>query len=486
MTIAVSINNQNIRIVAAERSKVTRWETVELLPDMVKDGQILRPEETAKILDHLFENHAFQRSEINVSISGMSFIYRVLVLPRLKGPDLKEAILRATQKEINLAVDEMYIDWQIVNESNDRLEIFVLCAPRSSVDMLVRTFKLANLKLNSLDINALALTRLVDQPRALIAEFEKDRFDIVIVSEGVPVTLHSVAPKGNNREFEDNLSQMEEEIRRTVDFFNLTHKDNALKPEQPVYWSGERLNHQEDILLLKQAIPTAINIPAGQLIFPDSFQPSEYAVALGLILKSQAAATGIKKGKNIYRDVNLNLIAARSRALAKPVEFKSFIMPALIVIGIIILTPLLLMHNGVKAENSSLNSQFDRVNHLLALRRLTLVQNEITSNQITQYLIKAQAIRNERKQISGRGELSDMIESISTGFSQQFKYSGIETNLNQIIVDGWAEDRQSVLDYTAILDKQNRFSEVRIGSIEDQKTAANLPDGVIYKIIIQR
>ena len=85
MTIAVSINNQTIRVVVAERLKVTRWENVELPPDLVKDGLILKTEEVAKILDQLFNKKALPRSGINAAISGMSFIYRILVLPRLKG-----------------------------------------------------------------------------------------------------------------------------------------------------------------------------------------------------------------------------------------------------------------------------------------------------------------------------------------------------------------------------------------------------------------
>lgn len=486
MTIAVSINNQTIRVVAAERLKITRWESVELPPGLVKDGLILKPEEVAKILDQLFNKKALPRSEINAAISGMSFIYRILVLPRLKGTELKEAVLRATQKEINLPIDEMYVDWQIINESGERLEIFVLCAPRTTVDTLVRTFKLANLKLNSLDINALALARLAAQPRALIAEFEKDWFDIVIVTEGVPVTLHSVAPKGNNREYEDNLVQMEEEIRRTVDFFNLTHKENALKPEEPVYWSGEGQNTAEDILLLQKTIPAAINIAAGDLSYPDSFRPSEYAVGLGLILKSRNIATGVKKGKTLYRDVNLNLAASRSRALSKPLELKSLFMPAMIVLGIIILTPLLMLHNGVQTENRDLQTQLDRVNHLLSLRRETLAQNQATDNQITQYLKKTETIRNERAQIVGPGDLADLIQSIKAGLSPRIKYAGIGTSSSQITLDGWADSRQAVLDYSGYLGKLNRFSEVRIGSIVDQKSAANQSGGVVYNIFLLR
>ena len=195
------------------------------------------------------------------------------------------------------------------------------------VDSLVNTFKLANIRLSALDLNSLALARLVSQPKALIANFGRDWFDIVIVAGGLPVTLHSVAPKGGFREFEDNLAQMNEEIRRTVDFFNLTHKENFIPQDQAVVLSGIRKNSEAEGELVEKYLPLVSPSSNGHLVYPEGFIPDEYAVLLGLILKPQITGDFKKLAQMIYQDVNLNLLAGRSRIQRNPVSLKKLLVP---------------------------------------------------------------------------------------------------------------------------------------------------------------
>jgi Tfp pilus assembly protein PilN len=330
----------------------------------------------------------------------------------------------------------------------------------------------------------------VNQPGALIADFGRDWFDIVIVAGGLPVTLHSVSPKGGFREFEDTLGQMDEEIRRTVDFFNLTHKDNFIPPAEAVVLSGIRKNNGVERALVEKYFPLVSPSPDGRLVYPEGFIPDEYAVLLGLILKPQTAIGFKKAGQAVYQDINLNLLSGRSRIQRKSLSVKQLMVPVSIVLAVIILVPLFLMHNSGLAENRSLQTQLEQVNRELKVRRLALVQSDISETQIAKYLSDSKSIQDQRNLLSGQGDLAGQVDSILKGLSANLRYTGIVSTATQIVLDGLADSRVDVLNYTSYLESQNLFPEVRIAAIEDVAAAGEggtiISGQVSFTIILER
>jgi Tfp pilus assembly PilM family ATPase len=490
MSVAVNISNTNIKILAMEQTRITRWETVELEPGMVKDGRLLQPEAIARILDDLFENGKLPRNKVIASVTGMSFIYRILELPKLKNADLPEAIARATQKEINVPLGELYIDWQVVAEKASSLEIFVLGAPRSMVDAIAETCQMANLKLTAVGVNSLALARLVNQEKALIADFGRDWFDIVIVADGLPVTLHSVAPKGNFRELEDTLSQLSDEIRRTVDFFNMTHKENSIKPEETIYLSGISKSSLDNGTLIERYLPAAVGSANGHLNYPEGFAAADYAVLLGLAAKNPDVKISAKFGQTVFRNVDLNLLTGRSRVTKTPLSLKKLWAPGGVLLAVALIVFLMLARNNLQTANRGLQARLDEANHALNLKRMSISQTEATETQITQYLNYVKELHSERDAISGPGNLADSLSSITGGFSDRLIYHGMVSTTAQIIVEGTAASRTDVLDFTNYLETQNRFAEVRIGVIEDVDSGSanggSQNDSVTFTVILER
>ena len=234
MPVTLNISNQNVKLVYSRGNTIEKWETVSFSPGLIKDGQILQPEEFANVIKSLFKNLRLPDTQVVVSIEGTPFIYRILTLPHVKPTMQQEAIERAGQKEINVPLDELYFDWQIISDTGKEIEVFILGAPRGIVDGLVQVMGLAKVRLAAMDLKPLALARMVDLAEALIVNFEKEGSDIIIVSKGIPVTLHTVASKSKNASLEDNLLQLVDELTRTVEFFNLTHKDSPILPETPI------------------------------------------------------------------------------------------------------------------------------------------------------------------------------------------------------------------------------------------------------------
>jgi type IV pilus assembly protein PilM len=475
--LSLNINNQNIRFVQTSGQRISHWGTIELLPGLVKDGNILNPEQVAGIITAGLKKQGVQSTSAVVSLTGMSFIYRVLSLPPVKAGLLTEAIQRSTQKEINVRLEELYLDWQIISQNQKQTDVFVVGSPRTSVDALFHTMELAKIKISALDLNSLALARMVNQAEALIVNFEEDWFDISIVSHGMPVTLHSAAPKGLQRDAAENVAQLAEEIRRTIDFFNLAHKEEPIQPNMPICIGGSSVENPEIKSILATYLTNPLQVLKTAWNTPPGFSVEAFAVNLGLLSKEPAGNKGIAKAE-LYHDISIDLLAGRRRALSVPIVWRKFLVPASIILLIILLIPLVSLQRQAASTTQQLNTQLDRINHMLNLRRMMLDENKTAQLSIDALNTKTQAIQNDMIVLSGKGDLATILNILTQDLPANAEFVSIVSTATDINLLGLAGSREAVIQYVQTLSGSETFSQVRLAVLE----SGNNPDPAAFNI----
>ena len=448
-----------------------------MLPGLVKDGNILNPEQVAAILTAGLKKQAVQSSSAVVSMTGMSFIYRVLSLPPVKTNLLPEVVQRATQKEINVRLEELYLDWQIIAETPKQIDVFVVGSPRTSVDALFHTLELAKIKISALDLNSLALARMVNKAEALIVNFEEDWFDISIVSHGLPVTLHSAAPKGLQRDAVENVAQLAEEIRRTIDFFNLAHKEEPIQPNMPICIGGSSVENPEIKSILATYLTNPLQVLKTAWNTPPGFSVEAFAVNLGLLSKEPAVKKKAAKAE-IYQDISIDLLAGRRRTLSVPIVWKKYLVPASIMLLIILLIPLVFLQKQAASKNQQLNTQLERVNHLLNLRRTMLDENQTIQLSIDDLTTKTLAIQNDMSVLSGKGDLAAILNTLTQDLPANAEFVSIVSTATDINLVGLAGSRDAVIQYVQTLSGSGLFSQVRLAVLE----SGNNPDPAAFNI----
>jgi Tfp pilus assembly PilM family ATPase/Tfp pilus assembly protein PilN len=489
MPVTLNISSRDIRVVASSGSTITKWETVPLLAGMVKNGQILQPSAVAEVINATFEKLHLPRKQVIISLSGMSFTYRVLTLPSLKSSLLREAIQRATQREINVPLDELYIDWQIITDNAKEIKVFVLAVSRSIIDTLVQTLSQAKVKLSAIDIKSLALARAINDANALIVDFEPDWFDIIIISEGIPATLHTTACKSEIASVEDKVQQLVDELNRTLDFYNITHKKNPILPETPVILTGALAADPAARELLLQKIGHPVQAIVPQVKAPANFPASPYAVNLGLAWKPARHGTYAQKRSSNYVDVNLDPLVGKKRETAPTISLRKLLMPAVILIVCLLLIPGYMLKNSATAETNHLQTELTRVSRFLFIQRLALDDANITTSTISNLTAEIKNIQHEQDLLSGRGPLSAILNLITNTLPQGAEYTAITVKTAQVRIDGRAGSRSDVINYARNLEKQGHFTGVRLALIEEippESNAILTVPPVIFSIVIER
>ncbi|MBI2607902.1 MAG: type IV pilus assembly protein PilM [Candidatus Doudnabacteria bacterium] len=106
------------------------------------------------------------------SVPEMKSFVRVIYIPRMPESEIVNALPWELEQNIPVPIDQVYLDWQIIKEVDDRLELLVTAAPKDYVDSLAETLELAKLKPVAFELESQATARAVvgseDADRAIL------------------------------------------------------------------------------------------------------------------------------------------------------------------------------------------------------------------------------------------------------------------------------------------------------------------------------
>ena len=477
MYVTLNISATSIKLLSIERGKIDKWEKAPLAPGLVRDGLILQPKAVGSAIDALFNQTKVPRENVITSLTGLTFTHRILSLPPMKPALLEEAIQRAARKEMPLPPEELYLTWQVIGKGQDELNFLVLGVPRNLIDTAVETLAIAGVKPYLMDLKPLALARAANRAEAIIVDLEPDSFDIVLVANGFPAIMHTVASRGEGASLEDNIQRLTDELSKTVKFYKSSHPESPLSPTTPLLLTGELSSDAA----ASQLIQAEIEYPVEPLIPPLKLPPdlpiALYASNIGLALKTTPKSEATRS-----RDVNLNILSGKYQARAQPAPLRKILAALAFIIAIGLLFPLYQVKSQADARTMHLQTRLGTVSHQLQEIRLAIDKAKQIEATIGEIVANADTIQEEHQYIlSKRGDFTSNLNSVANALPPGAHFTHIETATRQITVGGEADNAFTVISYVMALEAVGEFSEVRIAEI-----AGNKSTGVSFSIVITK
>ena len=102
-----------------------------------KEGVMVQPEIAAKAALELFRNNLvgdITTKRVAIAIPAYRTFTRSLRLPKLKPKELDEAVQLEAEQYIPIALDNLYLDYDIVGEVDGSMELFAVATPKNIVD----------------------------------------------------------------------------------------------------------------------------------------------------------------------------------------------------------------------------------------------------------------------------------------------------------------------------------------------------------------
>lgn len=166
----------------------------EIPQNIIKEGKIHKKEELTNIIKQALEKNIkgkkLRTRYVVCSLPEQHAFVQVIQLPKMKFAEAKEAIKWEAEANIPMSIDEVYLDWQIVNpltNNLDHLDVLINAAPKTLVNDYVEVLQKAGLCPVALEVESLATARsliknqLCRQP-ILIVDLGATRTSFIIFS----------------------------------------------------------------------------------------------------------------------------------------------------------------------------------------------------------------------------------------------------------------------------------------------------------------
>ena len=461
-TVSLYIDDTNIRLMVTRGKRITRLADAPLdvgLNDIDTDEQ---EKELTEKIKNLFKSNKIHAKKVILGLSGLHCLTRPVVLPELPRAMLNEAVTREAKRVLPVPLEQLYISWQILSVAEGKIQAFMVATPRHIADMIIRVLNQAGCKPYLMDIKPMALARLSMEATALIVDVQAKEFDIIIMVNGIPQPIRTVAFPQEELALSEKLLIVKDDVKRTVQFHNSNSGDNSIQANTTLFVSGELAYEPE----LYESLANELGFKASLLTSPlkclKQLDPSHHLVNVGLALKEfTREASSLLPNFNTLPTPYQHKQVSLNRILAIPATAAA--------IGIIVMLAMTVQNAAADIEEvqNQLNTTKFMLEKKQAEKKVLLQTVTDTEQQITSTEAEYDVYTNALKIMNRTGDLMNTdldttVDNIITGFHlKTIAHSGLDINIS-----GKADSEQEVLVYVRKLTATGRFSEITITMIK--------------------
>jgi hypothetical protein len=367
-------------------------------------------------------------------------------------------------------LDQLYLSWQTVPCSREKIQIFFTAVPRKVIDSLVKTLHKAGLVPVRMTIKPLALTKLVPVNTAIIIDVQPGEFDIIILSDGIAQPIRTVNFSIEEQSLEDNLEMVTTDLERTVNFFNTNNPEKTLNDSVPVYVSGDLIGQANLQKILAEILERQIIELSAPFQVPEQMNVSRYIVNEAMI----AGPTNSVR-YSTFHVANMNVLPAHY--LPKPISLVKVLGIPTIVVLISIIVLLVMYIQNTTANISAMQSQLNIINQ--TINQMTIQKTEL-KKEVKNLESQANNLKMDYDtlQLAQNSIFTDQ-EHINGDLNLTLNRLPANITLNKVTltgdnleIEGTAPDENNVyvyaktiLYYARQLDLSHRYSETTVTSI---------------------
>src|SRR5205814_5251729 len=115
--------------------KVAAFGSEPVPPDSIVDGAIIDSSAVADAIKRLFSNKAFKTKEVAASLSGNAVIVKKISLPAMTEAELGESIQWEAEQYIPFDIQDVNLDYQILNPAGDgsQMDVLLVAAKKEKI-----------------------------------------------------------------------------------------------------------------------------------------------------------------------------------------------------------------------------------------------------------------------------------------------------------------------------------------------------------------
>ncbi|HVC36356.1 MAG TPA: type IV pilus assembly protein PilM [Candidatus Dormibacteraeota bacterium] len=180
----------------ARPMRVVGYGTTSFSKSAMDNGVVVEPEVVAKALLELFKQKLIgdiTTRRVAISLPAYRSFTRSIQLPALSPKELAEAVRLEAEQYIPLPISELYLDYTIISQNKDNIEVLVVAVPQKIVNSFMELAQIVGLETVLVETTLGAAGRLLAQDSnnniaSMIIDFGSLSSDISIYDNGILAT----------------------------------------------------------------------------------------------------------------------------------------------------------------------------------------------------------------------------------------------------------------------------------------------------------
>lgn len=460
-TVSIYIDDTSVRVMVTRGKRIARIADMPLEDSL---NNIDTPEKEAGLaakIQHLLKFNKINGRKIILGLSGLHCLTRPIVLPELPKAMVGEAVVREAKRLLPMPLEQLYLTWQVTSVAGGKTNVFLTAVPRQMADMIIRIINKAGCKPYLMDIKPMALARLSREATAVILDVQQKEFDIVILVNGIPQPVRTIAFPQEALSLPDKLNMVRAELSRTLEFIKNKSEEVQLKPDTVMLVSGDLAEQAEQYESLAKELGLKAEKLSSPLKYLKYLEPSQYLVNSGLALKEL-----VKESGPIIPNINV---------LPAPYQPKHISINKLMTVpaaagAVAVLVLLAFSIQNAAANMEQVNSQIENFSFMLQKKqeqkKESLQQAEALKKQIDSAVLEYDLYSSALKQITVTGNIiNNDLKTTVNNITEGLQVNTFSLGGDAISVSGTADSEEDVFAYVRRLTDTGRYEEIIVNNI---------------------
>ena len=382
--VTLDISRTHIRLMEARGGVVRRWADISYDPREIEPETVEGERALGAMVKQLMASSGIKASKVVASIDGLYTVSRIVPVANLPStPTLEESVNDMAREVIPVSMESIYFSWQSISTGEDEPQVFAVGVPRGAIDSKIRALKHAGITPNVLELKTIALSRAVNRERAIILNIEPDSLDIVIVMQGVPEIMHSLAWQYDDLSGEDAVEYLATNLEMTVDFYNAHHVKLPFDVDNPLFITGQLSAEPDLVERLQERLAYKIEQLLPPLTCPPFLPVAQYAANIGLAQRAESALLGSSGQETGMMSFDMNLLPDAYKPWHPTAQ--QVYSAVVLVLAVALTFPLIQVTTEEMKKTRNLEEKNNILNNQLALKMLEIQNREPLQKAISAY-----------------------------------------------------------------------------------------------------
>ncbi len=201
----LDLGESSIKVFQLEKDgnldRIRSFNSAEITAGIIENGQIIEPEKLSQIIREVINSAGPKKintKKVICSIPESKVFLRTISIPLIKEKEAIEAVKWEIEAGIPLKIDEVYFDWQFMDQSDGKQNVLTVAVSKEVVDNLVKVLEACGLSVCGMEMESIPTTRSLvphnsgEKDVYLIVDVGTLKTSFIIIRSGVPCFTSSI------------------------------------------------------------------------------------------------------------------------------------------------------------------------------------------------------------------------------------------------------------------------------------------------------